>query len=316
MRPLDNIERLIKKLRYKPTAEAHDRVLDNVLEALEKSKKPKPAINQPNIWRTIMKSQITKLATAAAVIIITILGGINFWPGGGSENGKWWLGPPAAWGQEILAKLDTIEGVSCRERTIWIGSDGSKHTSSTWDIFYVSRDSYRRDIYDGDFLRETQWYVPDGNDMIHYSVRFDLESYFIQRGKGSFGDRDPVERMRFYVSVLENTENKRLLGEIVIEDHRCVGFEISASEYGDNPQEWLDRIWFDVDTKLPVLMEHEVACPREKTQADFHPYITVRDQFDYDPELPADTFIPEIHEGFINAHPDEIRAAREKEQEE
>ena len=255
-----------------------------------------------------MKSPITKLAAAAVIIIV--LGGVTFWPSGGSKNDKWWLGPPAAWGREILAELDTIKGVTCREQTIWITPDESRHTSSTWDVLYVSRDSYRRDIYDGDFLREIQWYVPDGNDMIHHSIRFDLKSYFIHRGKGSFGNNDPIERMRFYVRLLDKADN--LLGERIIENRNCVGFEISANKYGDNPKEWLDRIWFDIDTKLPVLREHEIACPRDKTQTDFQPYIRVQDQFDYNPELPADTFTPWVPEGFINAHPDEIRATREQ----
>ena len=275
------------------------------------AKKPSDSVESSEIWRKIMKSPITKLA-AAAVIIITILGGINFWPDS-SENKKWWLDPSAAWGRDILAELDIIEAVSCRERTMWIGPDRTTHTSSTWNIFYVSHDSYRRDIYDGDLLREIQWYVPDGNDMIQHYVRFDLKCYGATRHKGSFGKRDPVERMRFYVKVLDNTD--KLLGEKVIEAHNCVGFEISASKYGDNPEEWLDRIWFDIDTRLPVLMEQERACPRDKTQTDFHPHITVRDRFDYNQELPADTFIPyEAPEGFINAHPDEIRANREQEQ--
>ena len=260
------------------------------------------------LWGHILESRITKLA-AAAVIIIAILGGVNFWPNGNGE--QWWLGPPAAWGQEILAALDTIKGVTCREQTVIVMADGARHTSSTWDVFYVSHDSYRRDIYDGDFLREIQWYVPDGNDMIQHYIRFDLKCYGASRHKGSFGDHDPVERMRFYVRLLDEADE--LLGEEVIEDRNCVGFEIRAGKYGDNPEHWVDRIWFDVETKLPVRIEmhgRPVTDHPEKT------FTTVQDQFDYNPELPADTFIPqEAPEGFINAHPDEIRASREKEQE-
>ena len=259
-------------------------------------------------WEHIMRSPITKLAAAAAAIVIIVLGGVTFWPGGSSETGKWWLGPPAVWGQEILATLDTITGVCCREQTVFVMPDGSKHTSSTWDKFYVSRDSYRRDIYDGNTLREIQWYVPDGNDMIQHYVRFDLRCYGAVRHKGSFGDSDPIERMRFYVRLLDDTV--KLLGEKVIEGHNCVGFEISASKYGDNPQQWLDRIWFDIDTKFPVLIERERLCPRDKTQADFHPSITIEDQFDYNPQLSSDTFVPYIPDGFINAHPDQIRAGQ------
>ncbi len=313
MKPADKIKELINESDVRTTSEADKRILGDAMEHLERLKQKKSAGDQPNIWRTIMKTGMAKLAAAAAIIII-VIGGISFWPSSGPENGKWWLGPPAAWGQEILAQLDTIKAVTCREQTIWIEPDGSTRTTGTWKIFYVSHNSYRRDIYDGDRLREIQWYVPDGEGTLQHSIRYDLKSYFTHSGEGSFGNYDPVERMRFYVGLLEQAD--RLLGEKVIEGCNCVGFEISAGKYGDNPQEWLDRIWFDIDTKLPVLIEQERGCPRDKTQTDFHPSIRVQDQFDYNPELPADTFTPWVPEGFIFAHPDEIQSAGEKRQKE
>jgi len=76
MRPSENIEKLIKKLRYKTSAETHDRVLGNVLQALDEKEKQKPGVFSPDTWRTIMKSTITKLA-AAAVIIVAVFAGIH-----------------------------------------------------------------------------------------------------------------------------------------------------------------------------------------------------------------------------------------------
>ena len=77
MRPADNTENLIKKLRYKAGAEAHDRILDNVMQALDESEKQKSGVTAPNIWRIIMKSPITKIA-AAAVIIVGVLTVMHF----------------------------------------------------------------------------------------------------------------------------------------------------------------------------------------------------------------------------------------------
>jgi hypothetical protein len=71
MRPSDNIEKLIKKLRYKTSAETHDRVLGNVLQALDK--KQKVGATTPDIWRMIMKNPITKLSTAAVIIVCIAL---------------------------------------------------------------------------------------------------------------------------------------------------------------------------------------------------------------------------------------------------
>ncbi len=310
MKPADKIKELINKSDVTTDSEADKRILGDALEHLEKLKQKKLAPIQPNIWRTIMKTGITKLAAAAAIAII-VLGGITFWPNSGTDNGKWWLGPPAAWGQEILAKLDTIKAVTCHEQTISIDPDGSRHTSITWNIFYVSHDSYRRDIYDGDRLREIQWYVPDGDGTLQHSIRYDLKSYFTHSGEGSFGNYDPVERMRSFVRQLDKAD--KLLGEKVVEGRDCVGFEISASKRGDNPEEWIDCIWFDVETKLPVLIEKR---GRPVTDHPDKTFTIIQDQFDYDPGLSADTFVPMIPEGFIYGHPDEIRAAKERERKE
>lgn len=72
MRPEDNIEKLIK-MRYKAGAETHDRVLGNVMQALDKHEQQKSGVIKPDIWRTIMKSPITKLSTAAVIIVCIAL---------------------------------------------------------------------------------------------------------------------------------------------------------------------------------------------------------------------------------------------------
>lgn len=288
------------KLDDTPDTNHRDMLERNLLCAMAKQSR------QIKIRRFIMKSQKTKFA-AAAVIAIVVLGGITFWPGGGSDNGKWWLGPPAAWGKEILASLDTFKAVTCHEQNVLVMSDGSEHTSMTWNILYVSRDSYRRDIYDDDFLREIQWYVPNGSGTIQHSIRYDLKSYFINSHEGSFRNYDPVEWMRILVGLLDEAD--KLLGEEIIDGSNCIGFEISASKYGDNPEDWVDCIWFDTETKLPVRIEKRgrpVTNQPDKTST------VIQDQFDYNPALSADTFIPQTPEGFIHAHPDEIKAATEK----
>ncbi len=288
------------KIDDTPDTDHRDKLEQNLLRVMAKQSR------QIKIRRFIMKSQITKLATAA-VIAIVVLGGITLWPGGGSDNGKWWLGPRAAWGQEILASLNTFKAVTCHEQNVLVLSDGSEHTSMTWNILYVSSDSYRRDIYDDDFLREIQWYVPDGDGTYFHSIRYDTKSYFTHSGEGSFGNYDPVERIRSLVGLL--SEADQLLGEEVIDGSNCVGFEISASKRGDNPVDWVDCIWFDTPTKLPVRIEKR---GRPVTNQPDKTFTVIQDQFDYNPALSADTFIPETPEGFIHAHPDEIKAAKEE----
>jgi outer membrane lipoprotein-sorting protein len=73
MRPLENIEKLIKKLRYKTDAETHDRVLGNVLQTLDEHENKKSGVIKPDLWRTIMNSKTRKFATAAAILIAAII---------------------------------------------------------------------------------------------------------------------------------------------------------------------------------------------------------------------------------------------------
>ena len=69
MRPAENIEKLIKNINIDTNAKIDEEVLGEVIEAFEKSKVKKTSAIEQNIWRIIMKSRITKLATAAVIII-------------------------------------------------------------------------------------------------------------------------------------------------------------------------------------------------------------------------------------------------------
>lgn len=74
MKNADNIEETIKRqLNFTASAGLHDRMLDDVLNAQEKSRKTIPAATAPNLRRQIMKSPITKLAAAAIIIVAVAL---------------------------------------------------------------------------------------------------------------------------------------------------------------------------------------------------------------------------------------------------
>ncbi len=62
----------------KTTFKMDDRIINDALEAHDKSKKNQPAGLQPNIGRIIMKSPITKIA-AAAVIVAAVMLSIHLW---------------------------------------------------------------------------------------------------------------------------------------------------------------------------------------------------------------------------------------------
>ncbi|OHB60394.1 MAG: hypothetical protein A2167_07225 [Planctomycetes bacterium RBG_13_46_10] len=82
MRPAENIEKLIKNINIETNATTDEAVLSDMVKAFEKSEKltlgevkgKESANAQPSIWRTIIKSNITKLATVAVIIIVVMVG--------------------------------------------------------------------------------------------------------------------------------------------------------------------------------------------------------------------------------------------------
>jgi len=80
MRRADRIESIIRdfcvrnKSGTKTTVELDKKIINDALLAQEELKKSESAAPQPKIWRTIMKSKMTKFATAAAIILIVVFG--------------------------------------------------------------------------------------------------------------------------------------------------------------------------------------------------------------------------------------------------
>jgi len=70
MRPAENIEKQIKKLRYETGAETHKKVFGNVLKAMDKYEQQKSGAKAPDMWSIIMKNSIIKLAVAAVIILV------------------------------------------------------------------------------------------------------------------------------------------------------------------------------------------------------------------------------------------------------
>jgi len=86
MRPSEETKRLVRNVPVNTSTKRDREVLNDVLNAMEQSKKLQSAGLQPNIWRIIMKKRITKYATAAALFLVIIIGIIELGkPAGGAS---------------------------------------------------------------------------------------------------------------------------------------------------------------------------------------------------------------------------------------
>lgn len=82
------IKRLFAKSDVTVNSKVDDRTINDALTALDKSEKIKSLSAEPNIWRITMKNKIARI-TAAAVIIIAVLVGLNLIGGPDVENLSW-----------------------------------------------------------------------------------------------------------------------------------------------------------------------------------------------------------------------------------
>jgi len=293
------------------SAKADERILTNVRETLEQTRNARSVTSQPSIWRTVMENRAAKFGMIAAVlaVIFGVPALTLFSRQKNSASDQWWLGPQAAWAGEITASLESVKALVYREQPVFVKPFGSTHISGNWTRCYQARDRFRRDKYYHDKLVDVTWEVPDGNDLLHYMVSHEYECYQEDRRQGAAYDRDPVEQLLFYVRLLHKAD--RILESKLFDGKECVGFEISAAKYGNNPEGRIDRIWFDVESKLPVRIE------RHGLPLTNHPEETltlIQDQFEYHVDVPAEMFTPQIPGGYVNTHPDSIRKAREKEE--
>jgi outer membrane lipoprotein-sorting protein len=313
---LDCTERMREFSPNDRTCESAKQAVFTAVENEKEQPSPRSNTGLKPIWRTIMYSKIMKFA-AASVIVLVVLGGISFWPGDGPQNGKWWLGPPAARGQQIMAQLANIEVLVYREQAVFVSRYGHTHVSGTWSRNYEVKDRSRKDQYyehtDEDtfgpsnpdsVLQHITYKIPDGQDLIQYDVSYEYQCYTIRTDEGRAYKRDPVERFQSYVDQLDTAN--RILDTAVFEDKECVGFEVSTNWSGE---EGVDRIWFDVKTKLPVRIErHGLPITGRSDET----ITIIQDRFEYYAQVPAEMFEPEIPAGFINAEPDDVRAAKDK----
>lgn len=71
MRPSEDVKKLIKNVPVTTNVQRDDEILDDVLNTFEQSQNTQSA-SQPSLWRIIMKSRVSKFATAIIVVGVVL----------------------------------------------------------------------------------------------------------------------------------------------------------------------------------------------------------------------------------------------------
>jgi hypothetical protein len=263
MKPADRIKKLINKSDVTTDAEADNRILGDALEHLEKLKHKKSAPIQPNIWRTIMKSRITKLA-AAAVIIIAILIGVHYL--GGSIDGA-----SLAWA-EVVEQISSHTKYKCRQRIV--REQGPQIPAR--QVYHLNLQQRRQEHEDGLIgIIDMR-----GEDAITVELDPAQKKATVTKLVGFGPRKDPhiIEMVkRFEQESTEKLGTKKQNGKIL---H---GFRHQPNKYNDF------TVWVDPETKLPVEIEIK-HLNRGRT--------LFLDEFEFDFELDPSAFSTDIPDGY------------------
>ncbi len=270
MKPAEDIDKLIKKLRYKAGAETHDRVLGNVMQALDETEKQKSGATAPNIRRTIMKSPITKLA-AAAVIIAAIM-----------------LGMYALTGSVEVTSITMAQVRQAMQRIDWMqiinkgGNENRRGPQIDWFSF-VSKTHIdiwlRRGIvsYD-DFKTRKQLYWPGTGKYIY-------ESPIDETTEFAYGFTGPFEMIDKTFRIIQAEHNSEIVKELGTYEGQKVDVWTIIRDVKNLPGATRTlTVYIDIGRKLPV------AATYDHTQQDGTVLRESDIEFKYPETGPADIY--------------------------
>jgi hypothetical protein len=294
MRSSENIERFIKNVCYKASAEMHKKTLNDALKAHSKSRKVEWAAAHSNIWRTIMTSKITKLSSAAMIIIAVMAGIIHF---GGSIDGS------------SIVFADVLRSIQEANSALW--REQRTMSCSGHEIDFLNTDVVRRfsseygsteEMYsaDGWLLHHVYWLTQEG-------ARIEVAPLFRQykRTELTEAEREVWSQVNIEAAIEKflKLEQPKKLGRKKIDGVEAEGFELRDSEIAGafvpvTFDSLVARLWVDVETSLPVRYEAElVISDRHITFFTGGKAVEVKvigDEFQWDVEFEPSIFEPNI----------------------
>ena len=286
MRSHKNVEKLIKNTAIHSNPDMNQAVLKKLLQQFENVQEQKPIVTQPNIRRTIMKNRITKLATAAVIIVLVVLGLFEFI---GTENtsGIVWA--------EVARKVETSRGSVVRYKE---ASSFQHSNENDYSIMYTSPRYSRKDVYKGGQITDSYYTNLDTKTYtgVHHTRKHYL-SITITPGKEGFMEKqEDWMNPRYLVQKILSCEHREL-GQKTIDGVLCEGLETTdPAVFGPlpGPVSRLDvqmQLWVNVETQYPVMFEWKVNAEAEGLVVESD---GVMDQFQWDVELDPSFLEPNI----------------------
>jgi len=237
-----------------------------------------------NICRTIMKSKITKIA-AAAVIIIAVLIGMNQFTGSIDSSNVAWA--------EVVRNVEKIHTFTYKQTETTGPKEqdlGSKLRQTT--VAYISSEyGLKEECYRNGQIHTIAYYLRPERMLVGISPQHKL---YERRPltEAELRGIDNRADTRWVVKKFMSVEHKKL-GRGNINGLEVEGIEINDAKAFDkflrSVDSFVGRLWVDVVTDLPVLIELEFVPAGSNLQTKL-----VVDEIKWNAELSKSVFEPNI----------------------
>ena len=277
----ENIEKLIKNTAIHSNPDMNQAVLNELIQKFENIETQKPITTLTNIRRTIMKNTITKLATAAVVIALVVLGLFELIDTENTSGVVW---------ADVVRKVEASQGsvVRCRCTSSFQPSD-----ETDYSITYTSPTHSRKDFYKEGQITHTYYNDFSGSDIeiltgvYHKHKHYISHTYEKSNNEFFLEQHEQWMNPRYLVKRMLSGEH-RGLGQKTIEGVLCEGVETTdPAALGPLPGpinnlEIEFRLWVDAETKYPALFECKMSGEAEGKWMSSE---WIMDQFQWDVEL-------------------------------
>ncbi len=266
MRPADETKQFIKNASINSNPDVNEAVLKELINEMDKSKNISCAGRQPDIWRIIMRSPITKLA-AVVVVIVSIIAVAHFL-GVSTESVAWAdIVRPILTANTVVFNVISVEGENVPITKVM--NMGTQRVRSE----VLSPDGKTVQVIVITDLDTSRMLTLNPKQKI--AALIDLKD--LPEKPENF-----LEEMRNIVTEIQNDPNVSVepLGEKEIDGRMAIGFRATGPD-GEV------TVWADSQTNLPIRMEQK--------WRQIHYEFT---DFEFDVVLDESLFSMEIPEGY------------------
>ena len=301
MRPAENIEKLINRLRVEPRAEMSKRNLDDALAAHKKV--IGSVSSRPTIWRTIMKSKVSKIAAAAIIIVIIGLHQFN-----NSINGT-----SVVWA-DVAERLEKVSSYKAQARRVLteVGQEEPFFQCDVLRYFSPDHGAVEESYVDGELVMLAYCSISEKSVLIVFPLnkvycRFDFNEELLSLVEYiNPANTDGIMK-------LFGSERCTRLGSREIDGVIAEGFEVKDVKVFSQVTRFLlhleainIHLWVNEETLLPTRIEGEGFFQGLMTMFKNCRYKEVVHSIEYDVEIDESIFDPNIPDDYILIDPANI----------